>query len=75
MKCKYCGGDAGEIINGAHTLCAYLNSFGLPTPCIGKKCKACNGAGATMNGRVLINPSQRAINACSCKVCNGKGYI
>jgi hypothetical protein len=50
--CKRCGGDAGTLIDGEHTLCAALARRGLPTPSLGSRCYECADVGRTPRSRM-----------------------
>jgi len=77
MKCKFCGGTAGSLIDGAHALCAARKERNLPTPCLGYRCQTCNGHGRIPKTKYgPINPNQAAIDAWAppCPDCDGKGH-
>ena len=83
MKCKLCGGNAGQLNdNGVHWLCEARKNLNQPTPCLGIKCPDCNGVGTQGKGGGMlfldIGPAkiQQSINAIfpPCPTCKGRGY-
>jgi hypothetical protein len=82
QPCRLCGGDAGQLIDGAHALCSARAERGLPTPCLGIRCATCNGAGTTGRGGVMLDfdlgPAKIARSIAAqfppCAACNGRGY-
>ena len=86
MRCALCGGNVGFLNEQfAHNACSALAELGLPTPCLGMRCAACDGRGRTPKspvGPALFfegsSPGSigRAIDAWApeCAACGGKGY-
>ncbi len=82
QTCKYCGGNAGGMIDGAHCLCQVRHDMGNPTPCLGMRCETCGGAGTLGKGGAMLffslGPAaiSRSIKAQfpPCPDCAGKGY-
>jgi len=82
-RCELCGGNAGQVIDGAHNLCRARARNGSPTPCLGDRCEKCGGAKRiphTPYGPMLsadLGPARiaRAIDAWApeCDRCGGTG--
>ena len=82
--CKLCGGTAGRLNeNDTHNLCAARLYDGQPTPSLGDRCRACNGAGTIGLGGVMLDfdlgPATiaRSIEAQfpPCATCKGTGWL
>lgn len=76
--CRLCGGTVGGGWDGAHALCTARAERGAPTPCLGKRCPCCNGAGCHPRSIAgPINPTQDAIErwAPACSTCQGSGAV
>lgn len=81
-RCTLCRGNAGQLVNGMHNLCAARAAQQLPTPNLGEHCPTCNGAGTQGKGGVMLDLSYgpgiiaRSIKAQfpPCPTCNGRGY-
>lgn len=81
--CKFCGGTAGRLLNGAHCLCTARAAAGVATPSLGDRCQTCNGSGATGKGGVFLDltlgPAMIARSLTAqfppCKQCSGTGVI
>jgi hypothetical protein len=86
MLCKLCGGNFGNAnpVTGDHYLCEIRNIHNVATPCLGMKCKTCNGSGVKHGSRdgvmlsLELHPAQIAHSIAAqfptCNACNGKGY-
>jgi len=81
-RCTLCGGNAGQLIEGAHALCFARAGHGLPTPSLGERCALCHGSGTTGRGGVMLDlglgPATIARSLAAqfppCPVCDGRGY-
>jgi hypothetical protein len=81
--CALCHGTAGQLIDGAHALCAARARLGLPTPCLGLCCPTCSGSGTTGRGGVVLmfdlGPAtiRRSLAAQfpPCPTCDGAGHV
>lgn len=82
MNCTLCGGNAGQLVNGAHNLCTARANLGLATPNLGQRCDSCKGSGTLGRGGVMLSfdlgPARIARSIAAqfppCSTCNGKGY-
>jgi hypothetical protein len=80
--CTHCGGTAGQLVDGAHVLCAVRARHGWATPCLGFRCDTCQGAKTLGRGGVVLDldlgPAVIARSLAAqfppCPACGGKGY-
>lgn len=86
--CKLCGGNAGRLSpEGSHYLCESRARLGLPTPCLGMRCKKCGGRGwwredggpsPALALPVYFDPGEAARGIAAifppCSDCGGKGH-